>query len=62
MRNAVIRKKRLKVERALEDFLRMPQRIMVPHIEVHADPQWNPAEVADRIARSRRNQAAIFGI
>ena len=30
MRNAVIRKKRLKVERIIEDFMRMPQRIMVP--------------------------------
>ena len=62
MRNAVIRKKRLKVERTLEDFLRMPQRIMAPHIEVHADPNWNPAEVADLIETARRYQGAIFGI
>lgn len=29
MRNAVIRKKRLAVERKLEDFLRMPPRIIM---------------------------------
>lgn len=34
MRNAVIRKKRLQVERALEDFMRMPTHIMLPEIDI----------------------------
>jgi hypothetical protein len=32
MRNSVIRKKRLRAVRAVDDFMRMPQRIMVPNI------------------------------
>lgn len=62
MRYAVIRKKRLKVERALEDFLRMPQRITVPHFEIHANPNWDPAAIEEVIAQARRDQAAAFGI
>ena len=30
MRNSVIRMKRLRAVRAVDDFMRMPQRIMVP--------------------------------
>jgi len=32
MRNGVIRKKRLRAARAVDDFMRMPQRVMVPNI------------------------------
>lgn len=35
MRNAVIRKKHLKEERAYKDFIRMPARIMVPSIDIN---------------------------
>ena len=53
MRNAVIRKKRLKVERTLEDFLRMPQRIMVPHIEINGYIPKVTDEDIERMASSR---------
>ena len=34
MRNAVIRKKRLKAERIVDEFMRMPQRIIVPQVDI----------------------------
>lgn len=37
MRNAIIRKKRLRAQRMLDDFMRMPQRIMVPEMNINVD-------------------------
>jgi hypothetical protein len=51
MRNAVIRKKRLKAERAIDDFMRMPQRIMAPAIDIsHVDQEaMEQALMANRL-------------
>jgi hypothetical protein len=40
MRNAVIRKKRLKAERIVDDYMRMPTRIVTPTTNVYLDQQW----------------------
>ena len=38
MRNSVIRMKRLRAERAVDDFMRMPQRLMLPdHRDVNLE-------------------------
>lgn len=39
MRCAVIRKKRLKAERAVDDYMRMPQRIMINADISHVDQE-----------------------
>ena len=50
MRNSVIRKKRLRAERAVYDFMRMPQRIMV-HADIsHVDQEaMNRSLIANRL-------------
>ena len=54
MRNAVIRKKRLKAERAVDDYMRMPQRLMAPHIEISADLSHLDSEAMMRSLISER--------
>lgn len=53
MRNAVIRKKRLKAERAVDDYMRMPQRIMVPSFEFHGTIPELTTEDFERMASQR---------
>ena len=48
MRNAVIRKKRLKAERIVDDFMRMPRRLMVGAYDF--DPKkWTQTFAANRL-------------
>lgn len=49
MRNAVIRKKRLTAERAVHDYIRMPQRIML-----HADISHVDQEAMSRSLMANR--------
>lgn len=37
MRNAVVRKKRLKAQRLLDQFMRFPARLIVPHQQTVAE-------------------------
>ena len=45
MRNAVIRKKRLKAERIVDDYMRMPQRLIVPTFNFSGEAWVTPEEI-----------------
>ena len=41
MRNAVIRKKHLRTLRMIDDFIRMPRRIIVPELSMRSPENWS---------------------